>query len=65
MAKRKVVYEETYKAPGAKLGPKFLPVLPHVTDPVMEVAEAYVLKAGRYSDGSEFQNLHVVLREKK
>lgn len=60
----RVVYAETYRAPGLKVKPHCLPTLPSAQ--YFTVFEAYVLKAGRLErDGEtfEFQDVRVFLRE--
>lgn len=63
MAKPKIAYAETYKAPGAKIAREYLPTLPHITSDKFVVDEMYLLKAGKFDDGREFQDLRVVLRK--
>jgi hypothetical protein len=63
-AKTKLVYEESYYAPGLKIKAHCLPALPHVEG--FTVVEAYVMKAGtldRAAESFEFQDVRVYLRK--
>lgn len=62
----KVVYAETYRAPGLKIHADCLPTLPSAIGHV--VASAYVLKAGAVTiDGVafEFQDVRIYLAARK
>lgn len=56
-----VVYEEKYV--GLMVREDKLPTMPHVAD--FDVVSVEVRTAGKMSDGTEFQNLRVVFREKE
>lgn len=66
MATAKIKYAETYKAPGAKIAREYVPMtLPHITDTQFVVDEMYLLKAGKFDDGREFQDLRVYLKRRE
>jgi hypothetical protein len=56
----KEVFSQSYVRPGLKLLPEYLPKWEHI-DPSCRVDEAFVTKAGRMSDGREFQDIRVYL----
>lgn len=60
--KRKITYQEKYKSGALRLLREYLPIMPSSAG--FDVVEAEVRAAGRFDDGTEFQDLRVVLKEK-
>lgn len=63
--RQKIVYAETYRAPGLKIRAECLPTLPSA--PSYLVDSAYILKAGALTiDGEafEFQDVRIYLKPK-
>lgn len=56
-----VKYEETYKRGAMKVAKEFLPTLPHLAKG-SKVVSLELLKAGTLSDGTEFQNICVIVQ---
>ena len=60
--KRKIVYRETYRRGAARLTRDRLPTLRHLPDGCdFDVIETELLCAGSYDDGTEFQELRVII----
>ncbi len=68
MARTKILYAETYRAPGARIKGHVLPTLPSATKGWTVIA-AFVTKAGRLRDSGgqeyEFQDVRMYLQETK
>lgn len=68
MARTKILYAETYRAPGMRIKGQFLPTLPSATEG-FEVKAAFLMKAGRILDSGgqeyEFQDVRIYLGDRK
>lgn len=62
--KRRITYEEKYRVGELMVPPNRLPSIPWLPDNY-EPISVEVTSAGRYDDGTEFQNLRMVVREKR
>lgn len=58
----KIVYQEKYKPGSLRLLKEYLPIMPSSAN--HEVIYAEIRATGRFDDGTEFQDLRVILREK-
>ena len=63
--REKIIYEESYKKPGAQIKKDNLPVLNHLNDG-FKCVEAHVLKAGvvdRNGEQLEFNDMRIYMKE--
>lgn len=56
-----ITYQETYRRGTMKVAKEFLPELPHLTKGA-KVISFELLKAGTLSDGTEFQNVRLIIQ---
>ena len=59
---QKILYSQKYKKPGARIKKQSLPVLNHVTNG-FRCIDAYLLEAGKLSDGNEYQIIKVIIND--
>ena len=59
--KNDATYREKYHWPGVRINAAFNPKLPHMADGSV-VLEAFMMEAGRYADGREYQIVRVIVQ---